>query len=218
MNPDFAIVLNFKLTNPEKVNADLLVKTARDIGARAVAADGAQEAFQAACAKYTIALVNEGLGQSYLPDNVIDAMMKQREAGKATVINLTVADNGELTDESKKLLTPINDWMHMFGHAFNESEPCAISADGDSFVLQNRHMHYQKYVFVKQPLPTKITITGLTHEPNRVEWIEKRVDLKFTYEDNTLIIDLAEPVEEFPWQVLRIQEHRPEDDILETKF
>ncbi|WEV37193.1 hypothetical protein [Lactobacillus sp. ESL0677] len=218
MNPDFAIVLNFKLTDTKKANADLLVKTARDIGARAVSTNGDQAAFQAACTKYTIALVTAPVGQSYTPDNVIDEMVTQRKAGKATVIDLAVDENGGLTDESQQLLAPINDWMHMFGHAFNESEPCDLAAEGESFVLQNRHMHYQKYVFVKNPLPAKITVTGLTHEPNRVEWIEKRVDLKFAYEGNKLEIEVAEPVEVFSWQVLRIQEHRPEDDILETKF
>ena len=51
-----------------------------------------------------------------------------------------------------------------------------------------------------------------------VEWIEHRSDLDFNYKDQKLTINLVKPDDEFAWQVLRIQAHRPEDDILETKF
>ncbi|WEV71083.1 hypothetical protein OZY43_01190 [Lactobacillus sp. ESL0785] len=218
MNPDFAIVLNFKLKDTKKVNADLLVKTARDIGARAVSADSAQTAMQAACAKYTITLAADQAGQDLTADNVINELVTNRKKGQATIINVNITESGTLTAASQAVLEQINNWMHMFGHAFNESKPCSLTTDGNSFVLQNRHMPYQKYLFVKSPLPKQITVSGLTQEPNRVEWIEKRVDLKFNYENNELVIDLADPVDSFPWQVLRIQEHRPEDDIKETKF
>ena len=37
-------------------------------------------------------------------------------------------------------------------------------------------------------------------------------------EDGKLIIDLVQPDDNFDWQVLRIQAHRPEDDIIHTEF
>lgn len=52
MNPDFAIVLNYQLNG--EADADFLVKTARNIGARAVITDSQTEDFKPACAKYTI--------------------------------------------------------------------------------------------------------------------------------------------------------------------
>ena len=79
-------------------------------------------------------------------------------------------------------------------------------------------LNYQKYVFLPSPLPDKIVVEGLVEEPNRVEWIEHRTDLDFNYKDQKLTINLVNPDDEFAWQVLRIQAHRPEDDILETKF
>ena len=50
LNPDFAIILNFKLADPELTpsTADALVKRARDIGARCIASNS-PAAFEAAC-------------------------------------------------------------------------------------------------------------------------------------------------------------------------
>ena len=44
MNPDFAIVLNYQLN--DKADADFLVKTARDIGARAVMTSSQNDDFK----------------------------------------------------------------------------------------------------------------------------------------------------------------------------
>ena len=62
-------------------------------------------------------------------------------------------------------------------------------------------------------------VDGIVVEPNRIEMIEKRTEPKFSYEDGKLTIDLADiPESDFDWQIIRVQEHRPEDDIKETKF
>lgn len=215
MNPDFAIVLNFKLNNAENVDPDFLVKTARNIGARAVSGD---KSFQAACEKYTIFLADEKNGQDLNKENVIETMIENRKNGKSTIINIPVENDGKFSAETDELLQTINNWMHMFGHAFNEGTKSALTLDQDGFVLENRHAAYQKYLFLKSPLPEKIIVSGLEEEPNRVEWIENRVDLDFSYKDKQLTINLVKPDDDFSWQVLRIQAHRPEDDIAETKF
>lgn len=214
MNPDFAIVLNYQLTG--KADADLLVKTARDIGARAVMTNEQSDDFKAACDKYTIFLADQKDGTDLTNNNVIDAMVNNSQDGKATIINVPV-ENGELSATTKKMLDAINNWMHQFGHAFNEGQPSTLTSS-DGFILENHHANYQKYVFLQSPLPEKIAVTGLAEEPNRVEWIEHRIDLDFSYKNGKLTINLTKPDDEFPWQVLRIQAHRPEDDILETKF
>lgn len=215
MNPDFAIVLNFKLNNAQNADPDFLVKTARDIGARAVSAD---KSFKAACEKYTIFLTAENNGQDLTSSNVINTMVENRKNGKNTIINIPVENDGKFSPETNELLQTINQWMHMFGHAFNEGKKSDLTIDQAGFVLENRHATYQKYVFLKSPLPEKIVVNGLDEEPNRVEWIENRVDLDFSYQDQKLTIKLAKPDDEFEWQVLRIQAHRPEDEIAETKF
>ena len=214
MYPDFAIVLNYQLNG--NADADFLVKTARDIGARAVMTNAQNDDFKVACAKYTILLANAENGIDLTSDNVIDAMVTNRKNVKATIINVPVA-NGSFSAATQEMLDTINNWMHQFGHAFNEGQPSAL-ASSNGFILENRHANYQKYVFLQNPLPKKIVVEGLSEEPNRVEWIEHRIDLDFNYKDHKLTIKLIKPDDEFAWQVLRIQAHRPEDDILETKF
>ena len=218
MNPDFAIVLNFKLKSTENIDADFLVKTARNIGARAISTNKENTAFKKACKKYTIALVNEENGSDLTADNVINTMVENRKNGKNTVINIVVAENGKFDKTITDMLDIINNWMHMFGHAFNEGKPSKLIVDQGGFVLENRHANYQKYVFLRNPLPEEIIVSGIEKEPNRVEWIENRVELKFNYQDKKLAIKLIEPDDKFELQVLRIQAHRPEDDIVKTKF
>lgn len=214
MNPDFAIVLNYQLN--DKADADFLVKTARDIGARAVMTRSQNDDFKEACAKYTIFLANAENGADLTSDNVIDTMVNNRKNSKATIINVPV-ENGTFSVKIQEMIDTINSWMHQFGHAFNEGHPCTLTSS-DGFILENRHANYQKYVFLQSPLPEKIVVEGLDEEPNRVEWIEHRTDLDFVYKNKKLTINLIKPDDEFTWQVLRIQAHRPEDDILETKF
>ncbi|AWN32897.1 MULTISPECIES: hypothetical protein [Lactobacillus] len=224
MNPDFAIVLNFKLKNAKDVDADFLVKTARNIGARVIAADANIPDFKKACAKYTISLIEKPTqGTDLTATDVIDRLVLNRKAGAKTIINVPVTEDGKLAPETELMLKQINNWMHIFGHAFNESEPCTLKvgnvAEDSCFILQNRHAKYQKYIFVKTPLPETIKIIGLTAKPNRIELIDQRTELEFEFSNNELTIDLTNSNKnDYDWQIIRIQEHRPEDDIKETKF
>lgn len=213
MNPDFAIVLNFKLTS--KADADFLVKTARNIGARAVMTNAQADDFKQACEKYTIFLAEAKNGLDLTSQNVIDTMITRRQNGESTVINIPVKD-GKFNEATQKMLDAINSWMHMFGHAFNEGKPSALKSSS-GFVLENRHADYQKYVFLKD-IPDKVVVDGLTKTPNRVEWIEHRTELDFALKDDKLTINLVKPDDIFAWNVLRIQAHRPEDDIIHTEF
>lgn len=214
MNPDFAIVLNFKTT--DQADADFLVKTARNIGARVVMTNAPTAAFKQACAKYTISLSDEENGADLTADNVIDTIINNRQKGQPTIINIPVTGR-DFEPAIQKLLDTINSWMHLFGHALNEGTASSLTSDY-GFILENRHAAYQKYVFLKTPLPKKIEVTGLTKEPNRVEWIEDRTDLDFAFKNNKLTVNLSAPETSFDWQVLRIQAHRPEDDIIKTEF
>lgn len=213
MNPDFAIVLNFKLNG--QADADTLVKTARNIGARAVMSNGKNDLFKMACEKYTIFLANKQDGLDLTSENVIDTMVDNRKNGKSTIINVPV-NNGQINENTQALLNTINSWMHMFGHAFNESQPSELTSS-DGFILENRHATYQKYIFLNN-LSDQIIVEDLSEEPNRIEWIDHRTELDFRMEDGKLIIDLVQPDDNFYWQVLRIQAHRPEDDIIHTEF
>ena len=106
--------------------------------------------------------------------------------------------------------------MHKIGNEVNEEKP-GILTDSEGFILENRHADYQKYVFLKD-IPAKIVVEGLDKEPNRVEWIEHRTELDFAMKDGKLTINLIKSDDVFDWNVLRIQAHRPEDDIIHTEF
>ena len=212
MNPDFAIVLNFKLKNAKDVAADFLVKTARNIGARVIAADANIPDFKKACAKYAISLIEKPTqGTDLTATDAIDRLISNRKAGAKTIINVPVTEDGKLTPETELMLKQINNWMHIFGHAFNESEPCTLKvgnvAEDSCFVLQNRHAKYQKYIFVKAPLPETIKIIGLTAKPNRIELIDQRTELEFGFSNNELTIDLTNSNKnDYDWQIIRIKE------------
>lgn len=214
MNPDFALVLNFKF-NGNNYDPDFLVKTARNIGVRAVSGS---DKLKAACQKYTIFLASPQKGQNLKADNVLTAMMANKKADKATVINVSVDPAGHFSEASKQLFKVINNWMHLFGHAFNEGQPSSLSVSPTGFVLENRHAVYQKYIFLKKPLPAKITVKGLVQKPSRVEWIADRIPLAFSFQAGELKIELTKPAQDLSWQGLRIQTHRPEDDLTSTKF
>lgn len=214
MNPDFAMVLNFKFTGSQ-FDPDFLVKTARNIGARAVSGS---EKLKAACQKYTIFLAQPQDGQNLKADNVLAAMMSNKKAGKRTIINVPLEANGQFNQATKQMFNVINKWMHLFGHAFNEGQPSPLKVSPAGFVLENRHASYQKYVFLKTPLPTKIRIQGLTQKPSQVEWIANRIPLTSDFQAGELRIKLTKPDQDLAWQVLRIQAHRPEDDLASTKF
>ncbi|RMC41876.1 MULTISPECIES: hypothetical protein [unclassified Lactobacillus] len=219
MNPDFAIILNFKLKNAQEIDMDFLVKTARNIGVRAIAADRLENELQIPCAKYSINLVTIATGEDLATTNIIETLVQNRKVGKASIINIAVNSDGSFSAATKEMLEQINSWMHIFGHAFNESTPCNLTVDGNSFILQNRHMPYQNYIYVQKSFPQKIKVNGLTQEPNRIEMIENRTPLTFSYQNGSLIINLETATSSnFPWQIIRVQQHRPEDDIKETKF
>lgn len=46
-------------------------------------------------------------------------MVNNRKAGKTTIINVPV-EAGKFSAATQAMLDTINDWMHQFGHAFNE--------------------------------------------------------------------------------------------------
>ena len=146
MNPDFAIILNFDLQQANEFDADLLVKTARNIGVRAVSGG---EALAAACQKYTIALIAkpEGVHLNSF-SSVIDELVANRFEGKTTIIDIPVNEDGTFSEASQELFTALNDWMHMFGHALNEGEISNLVSD-HGHILKNRHANYQEYVFLK---------------------------------------------------------------------
>lgn len=216
MNPDFAIILNFIIDDSSELDADKLIKRTRDVGVRAVSCAD-PDLLAAAGKKYTIKVLQGLAGQDISKDQLLDTIVTRRKDNKNTILNVRIQGK-DFDSTAQEKLKLINDWMHMFGHALNEGQKSALSVSSSGFVLENRHANYQKYVFLKEPLPSEITVSGLKKEPNQVEWIQNRSKLAHTFANSQLKIKLEAPETSFPWCVLRLQAHRPEDDIKETKF
>lgn len=220
MNPDYGIILNFKVN--ANANAQKLVRLARNIGARAISVEGAEDLapYKEACKDYTVELVNAH-GIDLESANVINDLINFKRNGQHAVFNVELDEMGDLLDNQKTALTLLNDWMHWFGHAYNESTESSLKTTAsNSFVCENRHASYQVYVFIKSPLPETITVSGFEQEPMRIEWIDERAELSFDSQDNAAKIELSPYPEgiDYKWRVLRIMKHRPEDDIKETQF
>lgn len=48
--------------------------------------------------------------------------------------------------------------------------------------------------------------------------VSGREECEFVFENGVLTVQLKKQESPFAWQLVRIQGHRPEDDITETKF
>lgn len=216
MNPDFAIIINYLTKNPEKADAEELVKTARNVGVRAISFPDPQK-IKASCQKYTIKLLDWVPGQDIEKDELLDALVQNRKALRPTRLNISLDLDGHIANSERQKLELINHWMHFYGHAFNEGGKSELTASS-GFILQNRHAKYQAYLFLKTPLPAVVTVKGLQQEPSKVQWIKNRKPQAFSFSHGLLTISLTGLEEEFPWELLRIQEHRPEDDIKKTEY
>lgn len=220
MNPDYGIILNFKVN--ANANAQKIVRLARNIGARAISVEGTNDLapYKEACKDYTIELVNAH-GIDLTSANAIDELINFKRNEQHAVFNVELDEIGDLLDEQKAALTLLNDWMHWFGHAYNESGKSTLkTADSNSFICENRHAKYQVYVFIKSPLPKTIKVEGFDHKPMRAEWIDERVELPFSFQNKEVTVELSPYPDgiDYKWRVLRIMKHRPEDDIKETQF
>ncbi|MDN6028708.1 MAG: hypothetical protein L0I02_02700 [Lactobacillus sp.] len=214
MNPDFALSLHFNCSGD--FNADDLVKLARNIGARAVSFSQQTAAITTACTKYTIHELASHPDAQPLTTAAIHTMLHRRQQGLTTCFTVPVTSDGQLTADTQQVLAEINRWMHLFGHAFNEGMPTTLTAN-TGCMFENRHFSYQKHLVIAQPWPHQIQINGLTQAPDRIELIADRTPLTFSFAAGVLTLTVPAALT-LPWQVIRIQGHRPEDDWEETTF
>ena len=112
-------------------------------------------------------------------------------------------------------------WIDRFGHAYYESRADhEIKADEDNVhVFYNAIAKYQRYVFIHIPLEESIE---LKHVPQveKSAWIDTRNELEFKQDGDRLHIELKrkEDSEQFSVYGLRLQLHRPEDDLGKTEY
>lgn len=210
---EFAIIV--KLPSAELTNkqADAVIKRIRDVGIRAIATN---PVFSQACQKYTIKQVDSEVDFTKLPTDPVTTLQNNLAAGKTCNWSLTI-EQGFFSQQTNESLEQLNSFMHQYGHLVNEGKPCNLAVvNGDGFCLKNKIASYQDYVFVKSPSQS-IQISGLEAAPNRIVLVKSHAELEFSFQAGLLTItDL--PADHSNLTVIRIQEHRAEDDLESTEY
>ncbi|MDO4912533.1 MAG: hypothetical protein Q3960_03145 [Lactobacillus sp.] len=197
---DLAFIFDF--TNNDQFNEK--IKKARDIGIRTIAFPDNNNDIKNIASQYHLNLV-EHEASPELSADWLKKLIQAKQNKKALRVSVDL-DNQYLSD--------INQWMHWYGHAINESVPSDLVAS-QGVTFENFIASYQKYLFINNKDETQVTISGLEVAPERVELIKNRDDLPFEFENGSLKITIPATDN---WQAVRLQAHRPEDDLTDTQF
>lgn len=215
---DLGLILIYEPTG--KINADQLVRFARDHGFRGtglISKDQDQHAaFQAACQKYTEKQVT-AVGQQLPQSEVIETILANRRQGKNSIFQVTLTKEGSISAADQPAFSQLNQWLHDYGHAFYEGKPGAMKTNQPNFVLVNRHAPYQTYLFLKKVLPGTISVTNLPAAIEKAEWIADRKPVAFQQTEQAAEIQVKQG-QTASWRVMRLLLHRSEDDIPKTKY
>lgn len=220
-NLNIGLILQYNLTNTD-FDADELVKQARNYGFRGVEfknCDLNTPDIAVACKLYGIELINTKDSLKINNNDNLSKLIKARLLKKNAYFSVNLTDHNQITEENHAELSKLRKWIDSFGHAFYNARPSSISSNQDNiFVLENHYAPYQIYVFIESPLPEEIILDNCPLI-NHASWIDTRKDLDFKQKDNQVSIELQRKAEDEKFEIyaLRIQLHRPEDDI-ETKF
>ena len=222
---NIGLVLQYKITSTDNVDADKLVRYARDCGFRGVSIkdgnDLQMDAFQAACEKYAIKFCQKRPAEKLISPDVLAKLIAARLDNMNIYFEVELDKDGKIDSESDPAMKKLSKWIDSFGHAYYESRADhEIKTNDDNVhVFYNAIAKYQRYVFIHIPLEESI---DLDHVPQveEVAWIDTRNELEFEQDGNHLHIKLKRQAdsEKFPVYGLRLQLHRPEDDLGKTEY
>jgi hypothetical protein len=214
-NLDLALELTFKAA--KNIDADKLVRYARDNGWRGASLVGTPEqkdAFAQACQKYTIAFVEPATEELPHTDLLAKILAKRRASQNASYL-VSLDPDGHLQKNDEQAIASLSAWLHYFGHALYEGRPSDVKTEAPNFVLQNAHASYNLYLFVTS-FEKKVHLQNLPDKIQRIEWIDTRKQLDIPENNEFSLTD--DGPEPDTVRVLRIMLHRPEDDIVKTQF
>lgn len=222
---NIGIVLQYTIDgNDGSIDADLLVRQARDAGFRGVSikdADAMQEKLlKESCQKYSIKFCQPRPALPLAGPDILAKLMAARLDDYNIYFEIKLNKSGEIDSKEYKQLDLLRQWIDRFGHAYYEARPDKdITTNGNATIFRNNVANYQIYVFIHQPLSQQITLHNVP-EIKTVMWIDTRKELNFTQDGSEITIDLKRDPDDDNFTIygLRLQEHRPEDDIKETKY
>lgn len=223
---NIGIVLQYTL-NPDhhsEINTDTLVRQARDSGFRGVSIENADELqrklMAEACEKYAIKFCQTRPAISLQGPDVLAKLIAARLDGYNIYFKVALTADGKIAENEIPDLDILRQWLDRFGHAYYEARPDhEITTTANASIFRNNIANYQIYVFIHQPLASTITLHHVP-ELKTIMWIDTRKELNFKQKGDEVTIELQRDPDdaEFTIYGLRLQAHRPEDDIKETKY
>lgn len=226
-NPEdlnIGIVLQYKIADKGAIDADILVRHARDCGFRGVSVQGG-DSLQAnlvkeSCEKYGLKFCRQRSAIKLEGPDTLTKLMISREELRNIYFEIDLDKDGKIAEDEVKNLDILRQWIDKFGHAFYEARPTKdITTKSNAYIFKNAIAPYQIYIFIHKPLEDKITLKGVP-EIKRAIWIDTRKELEFTQDGDEITIDLVRDNDDDDFTIhgLRLEAHRPEDDLGPTEF
>lgn len=222
---NIGLVLQYQVAPKGSIDADVLVRHARDCGFRGVSIKDGNDtqvaALQAACQKYAIKFCQKRPAEKLISPDVLAKLIAARLDNMNIYFEVELNQDGSINSESDPAMKTLRKWIDRFGHAYYESRADQeIKADEDNVhVFYNAIANYQRYIFIHIPLEESIELKHVPHVEEAV-WIDTRNDVEFEQDGDHLSIklDRKEDNSDFSVYGLRLQLHRPEDDLGKTEY
>ena len=222
---NIGLVLQYQVAPKGVIDADALVRHARDCGFRGVSIKDANDEqmadMQVACQKYAIKFCQKRPAEKLISPDVLAKLIAARLDDMNIYFEVELNADGSIKAESDPAMKTLRNWISRFGHAYYESRADhEIKADEDNVhVFYNAIAKYQRYVFIHIPLEESIELRHVPHV-EEAAWIDTRNEVEFEQDGDHLRIKLnrQEDGEEFSVYGLRLQLHRPEDDLGKTEY
>lgn len=219
------LVLQYQVAPKGKIDADSLVRYARDHGFRGVSIkDGNNNQMmemQAACQKYAIKFCQKRPAEKLISPDVLAKLIAARLDDMNIYFEVELNQAGSIKPDSDPAMKTLSKWIDRFGHAYYESRADhEIKAEEDNVhVFYNAIAKYQRYIFIHIPFEKSIELKDVP----RVEeaaWIDTRNEVEFEQHGDHLRLKLDRQVDDNEFSVygLRLQLHRPEDDLGKTEY
>lgn len=222
---NIGLVLQFKVAPKGHINADALVRQARDYGFRGVSIkdgdDLQAEELQKACQKYTIKFCQKRPAEKLISPDVLAKLIAARLDDMNIYFEVDLNEDGSIKAESDPAMMNLSKWLDHFGHAYYESRADheIKTKDDNVHIFYNAVAEYQRYIFIHIPLEDSIELSHVPHV-EKAAWIDTRNELEFKQDEDHLHIELdrKDDSDKFSVYGLRLQLHRPEDDLGKTEY
>lgn len=222
---NIGLVLQYQVAPKGTIDADALVRHARDCGFRGVSIkdgdDSQADALQDACQKYAIKFCQKRPAEKLISPDVLAKLIAARLDDMNIYFEVELNQDGSINSESDPAMKTLRKWIDRFGHAYYESRADhEIKADEDNVhVFYNAIAKYQRYVFIHIPLENSIELKHVPHV-EEAAWIDTRNEVEFDQDGDHLRLKLNRKAdsEKFSVYGLRLQLHRPEDDLGKTEY